>query len=167
MLDFEDVNKELANKLLDDNAILKCINAQDVLKKLKLCGCVNIEGHGLNPLRGSIVLEQIDLSIARKHKGQGIYPEPKISQAATVPILDSIISDDGFSLKYIQFPQKWRYIGTHNASGEIYPVIEWRRRYNQQLNHRGFGCSKCNRRMINALEWLNGICSTTMYAMSA
>ena len=49
ILDFEDVNKELANKLTDDDisAVLKCINVQDVLKKLKLFGCINIEGHGI------------------------------------------------------------------------------------------------------------------------
>ena len=47
-LDFEDINKELANKLTDDdiNAVLKSINAHDVLKKLKLCGCINITGKG-------------------------------------------------------------------------------------------------------------------------
>ena len=46
ILDFEDVEKELAKKLTDDDisAVLKSINAQDVLKRLKLCGCINITG---------------------------------------------------------------------------------------------------------------------------
>lgn len=46
ILDFEDVEKELANKLTDDDifAVLKSINAHDVLKRLKLYGCVNITG---------------------------------------------------------------------------------------------------------------------------
>jgi len=44
ILDFEDIEKELANKLTDNDisAVLKSINAQDVLKRLKLCGCINI-----------------------------------------------------------------------------------------------------------------------------
>ena len=109
ILDFEDLERELANKLTDDDiyAVLTCINAQDVLKRLKLCGCINITGHGLNPLRGSVVLEQIDISLVRKHEKRKIKPEPKISQEVVLPILDSIISSDGFSLKHIQFPDKW------------------------------------------------------------
>jgi len=63
---------------------------------------------GLNPLRGSVVLEQIDISFARKHKTQYIDPEPKISHEIVMPILQSIISADDCSLKYIQFPMKWR-----------------------------------------------------------
>ena len=44
-LDFEDIERELANKLTDNDisAVLKSINAQDVLKRLKLCGCINID----------------------------------------------------------------------------------------------------------------------------
>ena len=46
ILDFEDVEGELANKLTDDDisAVLKSINAHDVLKRLKLCGCTTITG---------------------------------------------------------------------------------------------------------------------------
>ena len=47
-LDFEDIEKSLAAKLNDEdiNAILQCINAKN-LKRLKLAGCVNINGWGL------------------------------------------------------------------------------------------------------------------------
>ena len=102
-LDFEDIEGELANKLTDDDmyAILKCINARDVLKKLKLCGCINITGIGLNPLRGSVILEQIDLSLVRKYEEPRIKSIPKISQEVVISILESIISTDGCSLKYI------------------------------------------------------------------
>jgi hypothetical protein len=146
ILDFEDVEKELANKLTDDDisAVLTCIGARDVLKKLKLYGCINFEGHGLNPLRGSVVLEQIDISLVRKHEDPQIEPTPKISHEIVLPILDGIISTNGCVLKYIQFPWKWR---------ETYPVVEFRRRYNQQLNTRGISCSKCNRNMNEV--WLN------------
>ena len=109
VLDFEDVSKDLANKLTDDDiyAILKCICAQDVLKRLKLCGCINIEGHGLNPLMGSVVIEQIDFSLVRKHEKQKIESKRRISLEAIVFVLDSILSLDDCALKYIQFPDQW------------------------------------------------------------
>jgi len=162
ILDFEDIEKELANKLTDEdiNAVLKYMNARDVLKKLKLCGCINITGIGLSPLRGSIVLEQIDISLARKHKRQGIYPEPKISEEATVPILDDIISADGCSLKYIQFPIKWIGIGMYNA-----PTTGFVIRFNRYLHSRtslDLDCSKCNRSMRDNREWLSLLQNTNI-----
>jgi len=156
-LDFEDVDKELANKLTDDDisAVLNSINAHDVLKRLKLCGCSNITGIGLNPLRDSVVLEQLDISLVGKHDNPRIEPEPKISEEAVLPILDGIISSDGCTLKYIQFPWKWR---GRPPGMERYTFS---RRYNQQLNTRGICCSKCNRRMTNEQEWLNGMMVNT------
>lgn len=66
-LDFVDVEESLAKKLTDDDfhRILVCIDARESLKVLKLTGCVNITGKGLEPLRGSVVLEQIDLSLVQ------------------------------------------------------------------------------------------------------
>ena len=88
-LDFEDVNKELANKLTDDDisAVLTCINAHDVLKRLKLCGCTNITGIGLHPLQGSTVLEQIDLSLVGKYECCLLYtsPSPRDRQKSRMP----------------------------------------------------------------------------------
>ena len=152
-LDFEDVNKELANKVTDDDisAVLTSIGAHDVLKKLKLCGCININGHGSNPLRGSSILEQVDISLARKNEAPQI-DIPRISHEIVLPILDSAISSDGCTLKYIQLPWKWR---------ETPPVIEFRRRYNQHLDNRGFSCATCNRNM-NAQEWMNDWFENTM-----
>ena len=151
ILDFEDIDEELANKLTDDdlNAMLKCINAQDVLKRLKLYGCTKIIGHGLNPLRGSVVLEQIDISLVGKHENHNNAKESKISQEVVIPVLDSIISADNCSLKYIQFPRKWRSIGTQYlyASGEMHPIIQFRRRFNQYMYSLGLHCSKCDGRM--------------------
>ena len=139
-MDFEDIDKELANKLTDDDvyAILKCINARDVLKRLKLCGCTNITGLGLNPLRGSVVLEQIDLSLVGKHENPEIVdPESKISQELVISILDSIISSDGFSLKYTKIPQEWRGNGMNGLT------VEFRERYNRLFDERGLSCTSC------------------------
>ena len=99
-----------------------------MLKKLKLCGCVNITGHGLNPLRGSVALEQIDISLVRKHENPFNIKPPKISQEVVVPILDSILSANGCSLKCILFPWNWLDDG---PSG---PVIGFRNRYNQYIH---------------------------------
>ena len=68
-LDFEDIERDLSKKLSDDDigAVLQCINAKQTVKRLKLAGCVNITGRGLDTLRGLTVLEQIDLSLVGKH----------------------------------------------------------------------------------------------------
>ena len=150
ILDFEETEGELANKLTDNDmfAILKCINAHDVLKKLKLCGCLNIEGHGLYPLRGSVVLEQIDLSLLAKHEELWDPPwSKKISHLVIVPILESIISANDCSLKYIQFPRKW----WDSSYTQIHHFIE---RYNELFNTRDINCSKCEEDMSNVSHWM-------------
>ena len=158
ILDFEDINKELANKLTDDDisAVLKSINAHDVLKRLNLCGCINITGIGLSPLLGSVVLEQIDLSLLRKFENHHIRTEPKIYRESVVVVLDSIGSADGCSLKYIQFPLKWKDIGTHDDSGEIYPAVRFVRIFSTRLTNRRLCCSKCNRNMRYCHQWFAG-----------
>ena len=148
-LDFQDINKELANKLTDNDisAVLKSINARDVLKRLKLCGCTNITGIGLHPLRGSVVLEQLDISFARKHETQYIDPEPKISHELVMPILQSIISDEGCSLKHILFPMKWR--NGYTNDGLLESLIQFEQEYNTLLANRQLKCAKCNAEMGN------------------
>ena len=50
-IDFLDIEKRLLQKLTDSDSdigrILKCINAYDMLKKLKMTGCIAIPGRGL------------------------------------------------------------------------------------------------------------------------
>ncbi|KAL7533741.1 hypothetical protein ACHAXR_005422 [Thalassiosira sp. AJA248-18] len=108
-LDFLDIEKSLAKKLTDDDvgAVLACINAKQTLKTLKLTGCVNILGHCLQPLMGSICLEQIDLSLVKQNEKLDIEPEPLISTAAVVPILVNIVDTRGCALKHVQLAKKW------------------------------------------------------------
>ena len=54
-------------------------------------GCQYITGEGLTPLQGSSVLEQIDISLVGKHRHPAIEPEPMISEAPILPILESIV----------------------------------------------------------------------------
>ena len=159
-LDFEDIEKELANKLSDDDiyAILKCINAQDVLKRLSLAGCINISGMGLEPLRGSVVLEQIDLSRTDIRdpawNSNSYHLNPRISalsEEIVVNLLDSIVNKDGCSLKYILFPRMWR-----DGAFVSLSIRDFRARYNQMHNNRMLKCSKCSVSMGDELEWLVG-----------
>jgi hypothetical protein len=64
VLDFKDIEKALAKKLLDDDigGLLVCTEAVNTIKVLTLSGCTNIIGRGLEPLGGLRVLEQLDLS---------------------------------------------------------------------------------------------------------
>ncbi|KAL7448274.1 hypothetical protein ACHAWC_000493, partial [Mediolabrus comicus] len=105
-LDFGDIEAALAAKLSDDhlNAMLRCIDAVRKVKKLRLTNCMNISGTGLEPLRGSDVIERIDLRINAWDRRS----EPAISCDDTIPILESIIEDEGCALLHLQFPKKWR-----------------------------------------------------------
>ena len=109
-LDFGDLEDSLAHKLKDSDvaSILSCVNAHEKLKGLKLSGCNNITGSGLGVLRGSTVLEQIDLSIFGSFYGNRAR---KISAEAVVPILNSIMETERTSLeqKHVRFPSAWKY----------------------------------------------------------
>mmetsp|Transcript_12042 Transcript_12042/g.22401 ORF Transcript_12042/g.22401 Transcript_12042/m.22401 type:complete len:130 (-) Transcript_12042:787-1176(-) len=124
-------------KLTDDDlgAVLACVKAVGTLKTLKLAGCINITGDGLESLRGCISLEQIDLSLMGRHEKP--YPctksRPSISEAAVLPILVSIIHMNGNSLKHIQIPKLW----SMNAS----PIFdEFLEMYDEHLDSREFHC---------------------------
>ena len=76
-LDFVDVEKNLANNLTDADihAVLVYINAKQKLKSLKLTGCIKTSGEGWEPLWGSSVLEQIDMSLLKKHEKTNVLME--------------------------------------------------------------------------------------------
>lgn len=97
-LDFEEIGQDFASKLNDDDlaAILLCIDSRSKLKKLKLAGCINITGKGIGTLQGSIVLEQIDMSmVALNSSPPSITPAHlAISEEDIVPILTSIVQTD-------------------------------------------------------------------------
>jgi len=104
VLDFGEIEKELTVKLTDDHIerVLQCIDAVNKVKRLKLTNCANITDAGLDPLRGSSIIEQIHLSLFTEHQRPILYPEPPISCDIDLPILHSIIEREGCSLKHIQ-----------------------------------------------------------------
>lgn len=105
VLDFALVEESLASQLTDDDlrAMLLCINAKSTLKRLKLAGCVNIVGHGLEALRGSAVMEQLDISIAA-YKYSDSFPMPMLSAEVALPIAESVVISSGDVLKIIEHP---------------------------------------------------------------
>ena len=94
VLDFGDIEKRLAAKLSDYDIdyILRCADAVNNLKILKLAGCIDITGRGLDTLRSSVAIQQIDLSLVGKHEAPTIEPEPLLSEDVVIPIIDDIIS---------------------------------------------------------------------------
>jgi len=137
VLDFEDIDRNLASKLMDHDlrAILLCIDSVNKLEKLMLAGCVNITGRGLEPLRGSVILKQIDLSLVGRHESPHMESEPIISEDAILPILSSIIEKDGRHLRQLQLPKQW--CGYRNRSTVMDQVL---RQYNSVLDDRLFCC---------------------------
>ena len=109
-LDFGDIEKELALNLSDGdiNSALLCIDAVNNLKKLRITNCVNITGAGLEPLRGSAIIQQIDLSLTCDGEGPSTLDlESPISFGVVLPILDSIIERGSYSTShYLAFGAK-------------------------------------------------------------
>ena len=84
--------KVLAGKLTDNDvgAVLVCIKLSGCeLKRLGL-GSLDITGSGLEPIRGSTSLEQLDLTKTCVHTADIL-----------LPILESIVDADGSALKHI------------------------------------------------------------------
>lgn len=135
VLDFMDVPKDCRGRLTDGEigAVLVCMDAGNKLKLLKLTHCFAITGAGLEPLRGSSVLRQIDLSLVEKHESPVIKPQPAISATVVIPLLDGFI--EGFSsLEHVQLPKKWR-------KKERKILNQFLDRYDRFLNGRGIICS--------------------------
>ena len=145
-LDFGDLENDLASRLSDHDvhAVLIIIDAANRLRTLKLSHCTNITGSCLEPLRGSVVLEKIDLSLVGDNESPKISPAP-LSFDHVLPILDSIIQKGSNRLTHIQFPHMSRAIalGKYPGSSEFRQFVT---RYNDMFKKRVIGCSnsKCN-----------------------
>jgi len=156
-LDLGDIEDDLAMELIDEDIekVLICIDAVNRLKTLKLTNCIHITGAGLEPLRGSVIIEQIDLSLVGDHQSPWLSPEPPISCEFVVPILDSIIEREGCSLRHLQFPQVW------GEGGERVQFEQFIGRYNEMINRGGIinNCAKCNTRLpTEYVSWIDNSC---------
>mmetsp|Transcript_416 Transcript_416/g.955 ORF Transcript_416/g.955 Transcript_416/m.955 type:complete len:470 (-) Transcript_416:156-1565(-) len=123
VLDFVDIPVSLASRLSDDDlgAILVCIDAKHKLQQPKLTHCINIVGHGLEPLRGSTVVEKLDLGLVRQfeapylRKGMApgrrnyefLFDDAKLSEGPVCAIIDSILHGEDDSFDRLQYPHTW------------------------------------------------------------
>ena len=144
-LDFGEIEKDLAAKLSDDDIsdVLQHIDAVNKLKRLRLTNLTIITGEGLEPLRGSEIIEQIDLDVMGVNRNvRSRYSKPPISCELVLPILDSIVRVEGCALKHLQFPFSWRK-GRYTYS-DFHEFIE---RYNDMRTAREtrIKCSGCNK----------------------
>ena len=112
ILDFADLFGDVvANKLTDDDirALLVCIDAKNKVKTLRLRSCTLLVGHGLEPLRGSTVLKDIDLS---QNTGYRYRQKTPFSQASILSILENILAIEGGLKKHLNMdrdiPKEWR-----------------------------------------------------------
>ena len=120
-LDFGDIETDLVTRLSDGDisSVLMCIDAVNKIKTLKLTNCLRIIGTCLEPLRGSTMIEQIDLSLVGKNESPDLDPPPPISCDFVVLILDSIIQREDCSLRHLQFPKVWRKAGRSRSVSSI------------------------------------------------
>ena len=145
-LDFGQIEKEVAEKLSDADIerVLLHIDAVNKLKRLKLTNCTNIFGTCLEPLRGSAVIEFLDLSLVDYHQNPDLDLVPPISCEHVLPVLDSVIE----STQYFQFPAKWR-------SGFNPEFSRFLTRLNRMWRHRDTPiCLECEEDLpCNSMEW--------------
>mmetsp|Transcript_12766 Transcript_12766/g.20922 ORF Transcript_12766/g.20922 Transcript_12766/m.20922 type:complete len:466 (+) Transcript_12766:149-1546(+) len=149
-LDFGDVEKSLAVKINDCHLvmILFCFDVVNKIKKIRLTHCIQINGTGLWPLRGALVVEQIDLSIVTKHKSPKLWKELQNRRKrrynpwqnhAVVRTLEGIIAQEGNALKHLQLHWSWREYWEPPQPLDFLII-----RYNNMLESRGnVSCSKC------------------------
>jgi len=146
VLDFVSVDERLAARLTDDDlaAVLLGIDGASSVKRLMLTHCWEVTGRGLDPLRSSSVIEQLDISCLRS--GRPLYWEPlcpatfpwltgaisdgngssflssrpkknSLSEDLVASFLYDIINIEACSLRQLQLPQKWcgyRYVDERN-----------------------------------------------------
>ena len=143
VLDFVEVEAPLAQILDDDDvgALLACIDAVNKVKRLKLTGCLSIKGSGLQPLAGSSVLEQIDLSLVKEH--ENLRQDGSISILDAIPILLTIVQKSGSHLKQFQPYYKW-WKRDSLVNAEITALDSFLTEYAQLLNSRPFNCLECS-----------------------
>jgi len=150
-LNFEEIEGKVAKKLADDDvfAVLACIHAGSTVKKLNFSGCHNVVGSGFEPLRGSIVLEQLDLMSIGQHEDASEKSRLPFDEECFVPILTSIVEAEDNSLKQLELPLSMRI----EESNYLYsnPILDsFLERYNQLLESRRLECSKCNNLCLDA-----------------
>ena len=137
-LDFTNMT-ELPDDVL--RGVLLCIDAKNNLKTLRLEGCSQIVGHGLEPLRESTMLERLDLP----RFGNGL------SIDIIIPLIVSMQNQYWKLLQNLSFPEEWASRDARNDQA-LYQELE---RINQFIpeEHRGAICFQCYRFCDDDATW--------------
>jgi hypothetical protein len=133
----------------DVRQILVSIDAVNTLKILRFTHCHQLEGHGLDPLRGSRVLERIDLSFCYRHQFGAGATDICLSMEDVIPILNSIIDADGCQLKHIQLPVSWN---------ETFSDNEEFSHFMSTYNNLPYRCDKCHTVDLDRGALLQNLC---------
>ena len=132
-LDLKLVSPYLTDTLL--GGMLVCIDAVHNLKKLYLTHCFKVTGSGLEVLRHSTVIEQIDLSLVDTHERPALPNEAHLSVDIVVPILNFMIENSN-SLKQVQISKRWQE--------DRRPLLsQFLSRFDSILHQRNLICSLC------------------------
>ena len=104
----------LASRLTDEDlgAMLNCIYAKGQLKRLNLTYCFQLVGHGLEPLRGSTVLEKVDLGLVRHYEVPQAVDDARLSDEVVYEIFNDIV--EGGSFERLQLPLAWSWYYVYN-----------------------------------------------------
>mmetsp|Transcript_6724 Transcript_6724/g.11979 ORF Transcript_6724/g.11979 Transcript_6724/m.11979 type:complete len:148 (+) Transcript_6724:897-1340(+) len=107
---------------------------------LEVTSCMNIIGHGLEPMCNSTVLEKIDLGLVECFESPVIEGETMLSESSVLPILQSIVDIDGSSLKHLVLSHKWS-VGDLSQLLSQFQFVE---SYSRHLNGCSFRCADEN-----------------------
>ena len=115
VIDFGTVSKQMASKLTDDQLkklLVKC-HAKEVTTVLKLTGCVGLKGKGLEPLRGSIVLREIDLKLSKMEGLETTYVLNLLSSMPPIAPVPVSFGNRHLGLSIVKFPIANRDAGNY------------------------------------------------------
>lgn len=93
------------------------------------------------------------MSLVCQDEDPNIQKETKVSEEATLPILNNMIGQVGVWLKHLQFPHKWRATQSQVLSRFL-------RRYNRVLNTMERPChgfEDCNATCQNDVEFVGAV----------
>jgi FtsZ-binding cell division protein ZapB len=164
-LDFGEIEEELAMRLSDNDLsnVLQHIDAVNNVKRLRLTNCINITGSCLESLRGSKVVEKIDLSLTDDGESPVLDPDPPISSELVLPVLDSIVAAERCGLKHVQFPHKFRTGTGRSTDSDFHAFIL---RYNEMRDNRdSIACLNCGDNIHqDSMGWINTCIGREYYA---
>ena len=131
----------VTEKLSDDDigALLVCIDAKNNLEHLHLNNNLSksLDGHCLEPLRGSVVLKSI------------IFDEQsEMSLPTVIPILESIVDVDGNSLRRLELPNEWK---KGKVRGES-PLNDFLQKFTELILSEEVECAQCKNKVTHDPE---------------